>query len=122
EPVSGQLYAFGLYGQGLKDVLGVKTRTVVHVAESGDETAVAVLERNMISELWQICSAVNAYNAGREEWRERKSLQVYTFDTYERDLVIGGLLRRLADPEAAHEALLLLFHFQGPDLLQADEH
>ena len=122
EPVSGQLYAFGLYGRGLKDVLGVKTRTIVHVAQAGDEAAVAALERTAVDELWAICSALHDYNAARPEWRDRKSLQVYTFDTYERDLVVGALLRRLADPEVAHKALLLLFHFQGPDLLQAEEH
>lgn len=122
EPVSGQLYAFGLYAQGLKDVTGAKTRTAVHVAPAGDEAVVAELERAVVRELWGVCSAVHDYNAARSGWRDRKSLQAYTFDTYERELISTTLLSRLSDPEVAHEALLLLFHFQGPDLLQAHEH
>jgi hypothetical protein len=122
EPVSGQLYAFGLYAHGLKDVLGVRNRTIVEVADTGEPEAIAALERRLVRELWEIVGAVDAYNADHEEWLERKSLQAFCFDTYERELLTGALMRRLVDPEVAEHALLLLFHFQGPDLLQADEH
>ncbi len=58
----------------------------------------------------------------QEEWRDKKSLQVFVFDTYERDLIVAALLERLSDPEVAEQALKVLFQLQGPDLLQAEEH
>jgi hypothetical protein len=122
EPVSGQLYAFGLYAQGLRDVLGQKTRTVVEIAETGDAESIAALERALVRALWAIIGTVDGYNAGQGDWAGKKSLQAHVFDTYERELVVGALMRRLLDSEVAEQALLLLFHFQGPDLMQAEEH
>jgi DNA replication ATP-dependent helicase Dna2 len=120
EPVSGQLYAFGLYAQGLRDVFG-ENRTIAHVASDGDIDTIVALQRDLVAQLWEIFEAVDAYNRDRE-WRAQKSLQVFVFDTYERQLIVEALLQRLADPEVAERALKVLFQLQGPDLLQAEEH
>lgn len=120
EPVSGQLYAFGLYAQGLRDVLG-ENRTVARVAADGDLDTIVALQRDLVRELWEIFEAVDAHNHDLE-WREQKSLQVFVFDTYERQLIVEALLQRLPDPDVAELALKVLFQLQGPDLLQAEEH
>jgi DNA replication ATP-dependent helicase/nuclease Dna2 len=124
EPVSGQLYAYGLYAHGLKDIFGEddRSRTIARVAPDADLQSIVDLERALVRDLWELFQAVDSYNAEREEWREKKSLQVFTYDTYERDLIVGALLDRLADTEVAEQALRVLFQLQGPDLLQAEEH
>jgi hypothetical protein len=123
DPVSGQLYAFGLHAQGLKDVLGAdnRRRTIVRVAERGDPSSVAALERALVDDLWQILSAVDGFNQG-PEWKEQKTLQAFVFDSYERARLIEVLLRRVLEPGVAERALALLFYFQSPDLLQVDDH
>jgi DNA replication ATP-dependent helicase Dna2 len=123
DPVSGQLYAFGVHAQGLKDVLGEDQRrqTIVRVAERGDPTSVAALERGLVDDLWGILSAVDGFNQG-QEWKRQKTLQAFVFDTYERARLIEVLLRQVLDPEVAQRAMALLFYFQSPDLLQVDDH
>jgi hypothetical protein len=123
DPVSGQLYAFGVYAQGLRDVLGEDNRrqTIVRVAEHGDPRSVAALERALVDDLWGILSSVDRFNQGRE-WKGQKTLQAFVFDSYERARLIEVLLRQVLEAEAAERALALLFHFQSPDLLQVDDH
>ena len=123
DPVSGQLYAFGIYAQGLKDVLGEEHRrqTIVRVAGHGDPTSVAALERALVDDLWGILSAVDRFNGGKG-WKEQKTLQAFVFDSYERARLVDVLLRQVLEPEVAERALALLFYFQSPDLLQVDEH
>jgi DNA replication ATP-dependent helicase Dna2 len=123
EPVSGQVYAFGIYAQGLNDVLGVRTKTLVGVAEDSAAGTVETLERDIVRELSSLLRPVHDYNQERaEDWRAQKTLQVFTFDTYERELLTGLLLRRILDPEVAEQALELFFYFQHPELLQAEDH
>jgi len=124
EPVSGHLYAYGLYAHGLKDILGEadRSRTIARVAPDADLQSIVDLQRALVSDLWKLFQAVDAYNAEQQEWRDKKSLQAFTYDTYERDLIVGALLDRLTDAEVADEALKVLFQLQGPDLIQAEEH
>ncbi len=121
EPVSGQLYAYGIYAQGLRQVLG-ENRLSVQVATDGDPDTIIELQRSLARDLWEIFDAVDAYNKKQDEWKEKKSLQVFVFDTYERQLIVETLLQRLTDPAVAEIALKVLFQLQGPDLLQAEEH
>ena len=69
--------------------------------------------------LYGLLRPVHDYNARKSDWKEQKSLQAYTFDTYERDRLTEVLLRRVNDPEVAEEALQVFFHFQRPELIQA---
>jgi DNA replication ATP-dependent helicase/nuclease Dna2 len=123
EPVSGQIYAYGIYAQGLNDVLGVRTKTLVGLAEDGAAGTIESLEREFVRELSSLLRPVHDYNQDRaEDWRAQKTLQVFTFDTYERELLTGLLVRRILDHEVAEQALELFFYFQQPELVQAEDH
>ena len=61
------------------------------------------------------------YNRDRD-WSEQLSLQAYVLSEQERALLVAWLLESLRDPELAEQAMTLLFHFQAPELLVADEH
>ncbi len=119
EPVSGQVYAYGILAQGLKDVLGENPRPMVEVARSPHPECSAELERQLRPALYGVLRPLHDHNVRDGEWKAQKSLQAYTFDTYERDRLSEVLMRRLDDPEVAEEALQAFFHFQRPELIQA---
>src|SRR5262249_18914274 len=123
EPVSGQVYAYGIYTQGITDVLGEKIEPMIEVAPTDDREAIEHLERRLVGDLHGLMRGVHDYNAEQDgDWSAQKTLQVYVFDTYERELLVGLLGRRLLDPVVANEALDLFFHFQEPELVQAEDH
>ncbi len=119
EPVSGQVYAYGILAQGLKDVLGENPKPIVEVARNPHPQCSAELERQFVRALYGLLRPVHDYNTRKGDWKDQKSLQAYTFDTYERDRLTDVLLRRVDDPEVAEEALQVFFHFQRPELIQA---
>lgn len=121
EPVSGNVYAYGLYAQGLRDLTGEGPFTTVRVAPDGSPETVAGLRRNLVEDLWAILHALDQFNANRE-WKDQKALQIYVFDSYERRLLVEALMEALRDEEVAEEALKVLFYLQGEDLLRAAEH
>ena len=119
EPVSGQVYAYGILAQGLKDVLGENPKPIVAVAPAPNPECSAELERQFVRALFGLLRPVHDHNIRKGDWKEQKSLQAYTFDTYERERLTEVLLRRVEDPEVAEEALQVFFHFQRPELIQA---
>jgi hypothetical protein len=119
EPVSGHVYAYGILAQGLKDVLGENPKPLIEVASAPHPECSAELERQFVRALHGLLRPVHDYNARKGDWKNQKSLQAYTFDTYERERLTEVLLRRLDDPEVAEEALQVFFHFQRPELIQA---
>src|SRR5262249_60656766 len=94
EPVSGQVYAYGILAQGLKDVMGENPKPLVEVARAPTPECSAELERRFVRALHGILRPVHEYNLRKGEWREQKSLQAYTFDTDERERRTEVLLRR----------------------------
>jgi hypothetical protein len=123
EPVSGQVYAWGILAQGLRDVLGERLEPVVDIATADDPMEIERLERRIVRELHRLLRAVHDYNAACSgDWSAQKTVQTYVYDTYERELLIGLLGRRLVDAEVAEAALALFFHFQEPELLGAEDH
>ena len=123
EPVSGLVYAYGFHAQGLRDFLGERTRTVVGVAEGADAETITELERELIRELYDVLESLHRFNEDRSgDWRSQKTFQAFVFDTYERKLLTGVLLRRLLDEAVAEEAMQLFFHFQRPELVEAEDH
>jgi hypothetical protein len=123
EPVSGQLYTWGILAQGLRDVLGDRQEPVVDVATADEPAQIDRLERRLVRELHGLLRGVHDYNASLDgDWAAQKTVQVYVYDSYEHDLLIGLLGRRLLDPEVADEALALFFHFQEPALMEAEDH
>jgi hypothetical protein len=119
EPVSGQVYAYGIYAQGLREILGENPQPMVRVARDGDPRCTAELEREFIRALYKLLKPVHDHNVRNADWKAQKSLQAYTYDTYERQRLTEILLRRVADPAVAEEALQVFFHFQRPELIQA---
>jgi hypothetical protein len=66
-------------------------------------------------------SDVHRYNQGRA-WDKQLSLQVYAHTDRDAEQLTDWLMACLDDPELAVPARTLLLYFQGPGLLQADEH
>jgi len=64
------------------------------------------------------CSSPSTTQCATTDWKAQKTLQAYTYDTYERDRLTDVLIRRVADPEVAEAALQVFFHFQRPELIQ----
>lgn len=119
EPVSGQVYAYGILAQGLKDVLGENPKPIAEVARAPHPECSAELERQFVRAIYALLTPVHDYNVRNSTWKDQKTLQAYTFDTYERERLTAVLLRRVEDPEVAEEALQVFFHFQRPELIQA---
>ncbi|HEY1189429.1 MAG TPA: AAA domain-containing protein [Gemmata sp.] len=121
EPVTGQVYAYGIYAQGFKGLIADPPGVVLNVAKDGEPDTVAALEREFVRELHDLLTVVHVHNRRYEnDFNSQKSLQTYVADGYERTLLTEVLLRRVADPAVAAEATELFFHFQQPDLIHAD--
>ncbi len=118
EPVSGQVYAYGIQVQGLREIQGENPKPMINVARSPHPECSAELERALVRALYGLLKPVHDFNVRNGEWKLQKSLQAFTYDTYERDRLSEVLLRRVADPEVAEEALQVFFHFQRPELIQ----
>ncbi len=97
-----------------------KAEPYVWLAEKPDE--VPQVRRGFIELLYEALGHVHRYNEQRPEWRDQLSLQAYVHTEQERQLLFALLLEALDEPELAEKAVLLLFHFQGPELLRADRH
>ena len=122
EPVHGHVYGWALSVRGVGDILGTKTVTVSDVAVTPAVAEIRRVERHLVTELHRILAAVHAWNEQHAEWKDQKSLQAFSFDTYEEALLTGVLTRGLQDPEIAQQALAVFFHFQRPELMEASDH
>lgn len=119
EPLTGSIYAAALLRSGGADVFPARSHERQFVARSHSDCP--RVGREFIEELHRVLLAVHDYNQGRP-WAERRSLQAYVFDSYERDLLIEMMQAGLDDRAVAQEALALLFHFRSECLVVAEEH
>ncbi len=123
EPVGGNVYAWALSAQGLRGLIEPNSLTSQAVAVTADPDEIRRVERELVRGIYRILLAVHEFNvANAEEWRLQKTLQAYTFDTYEEALLTGILVRALTDPDVAEQALAVFFHFQRPELMEASDH
>ena len=90
----------GIYAQGLKDILGENPQPLVNVARDPHPQCSAELEREFVRALYGLLKPVHDHNTRTTDWKAQKTLQAYTYDTYERDRLTDVLIRRVADPEA----------------------
>jgi hypothetical protein len=97
-----------------------KAAPLVLVAAAPAETA--RVRRELVRVLHGILRQAHQHNARQGGWKDQLTLQAYVHTEEERALLCTVLLEALQEPELAEQAMLLLFHFQGPELLQADEH
>ncbi|MEO7803423.1 MAG: AAA domain-containing protein [Actinomycetota bacterium] len=135
EPLQGSIYAYAIsrFGGGPSKtasephIFDEWNDVVSRVSPTADEQDVAELRHNFVKDMMAILRPVHDFNVqypSFEEWKLRKSVQVYVFDTYERELLVSLLLDAThdPDPQIAEDALALFFHFQHPDLVAADDH
>ena len=97
-----------------------KNRPAVWLAERPGD--VASVRRGLITLLDDLFQRLQRYNAARPEWKDQLTLQAYVHTEDERALLFTTLLEALKEPDLAERAMTLLFHFQGPELMQADRH
>jgi DNA replication ATP-dependent helicase Dna2 len=135
EPLGQTIYLAGLHVTGRDEV-----RRTVFSAETARQLAddegkpqpriwladkperTADVRRGFIEILDDLFRRVHQYNEGRSEWKDKLSLQAYVHTEDERALLFAALLEALAEPDLAEKAMTLLFHFQGPELMQATRH
>lgn len=125
EPVTGQVYTYGLLAYGGRDIVPEQwRRPIVRVAPDDSPTTLVDLKRSLVNDLWSIMEPVDAYNREHAEWSDQKTVQCFSFDSYEPALLRRVLLEMLADGDATtrERALRLFFHFQAPELLASDDH
>ena len=97
-----------------------RPRPAVWVADKPESTG--DVRRNLVLLLHDLLVSVHQYNARRSEWKEQLSLQAYTYTEDERGLLFACLLEALQEPALSEKAMTLLFHFQGPELMHAEQH
>jgi len=133
EPLGRSTYLAGLFVHAKPEVAAVltpaarkalfdasnKPQPCVLIAERPDR--VADVRRQFVRLLYDVLLDVDRLNQGKA-WDQQVSLQVYTHTERDRDQLVEWLMESLREPELADRAMMLLLHFQGPDLLLTDEH
>ena len=122
EPLTGSLYGYCIRRGKGAELFGDGSSEVTRVAPDGAEATIAGLRRSLVRDLMAVLGPVDEWNRTHHEWNEQKTVQVFVFDSYERDLLVESLLAAVLDPEVAEEALALLFWFQRPELVDAEDH
>jgi DNA replication ATP-dependent helicase Dna2 len=127
EPLSGSIYGYAVERMSGRDLFGTGSETIARVAAANTESAIMGLREQLIADLMGMLRPVHNFNAAHptdEEWRLRKTVQLYVFDSYERDLLVEALLQATQDPSPTvqADALALFFYFQHPDLVAAEDH
>jgi hypothetical protein len=135
EPLSQSVYLAGVHVTAREDVrrevfspqvaaqlvdAAGKSVPRVWVAATPGDTA-SVLEQ-LIDLLDDLFHRLHEYNARRPEWKDKLSLQAYVHTEAERALFCAALREALEKSGLAEKATTLLFHFQGPELMQASRH
>lgn len=121
EPLTGEMYGYAIHRTFGKDLFDTGTDTRVRVAVDSN-TGLAELRRHLVNDLIEILGVVDRHNGSTDDWWAQKSVQTYVFDTYERGLLTTVLLDAVLDPAVSEDALSLLFYFQRPELIEADDH
>ncbi len=99
---------------------GGKPDPCVWLADRSEDAA--EVRRGFVELLYDVLDQVHRFNAKHGEWKQQLSLQAYVQTEQERGLLFALLLEALQEPALAEKAMTLLFHFQGPELMQADRH
>jgi DNA replication ATP-dependent helicase Dna2 len=135
EPLGQSIYLAGLHVTGRDEVRRAvfspraarqladddgKPSPCVWVADKPERAA--DVRRQFIVSLDELFRRVHEYNEQRPEWKDKLTLQAYVHTEDERGLLFASLLEALQEPDLAEKAMTLLFHFQGPELMQANRH
>ncbi len=117
EEVRRQIYSPAVAEQLVSDEN--KNQPCVWLASRPEE--VGDVRRGFIELLSDLFRRVHEHNAKRE-WKDQLTLQAYVHTEADRSLLFSALLEALQEPDLAEQAMTLLFHFQGPELMQAKRH
>jgi hypothetical protein len=120
EPLTGEMYAYGIQRVFGKELFGTGSALIARTAE--EPSAVESLRRELVEDLYGILDVVDEHNRGTDDWWGQKSVQTYVYDTYERGLLTQILLQASMDPTVSDKALSLLFYFQRPEIVEAENH
>ena len=135
EPLGQKVYLAGLLLRGKDDVRRAvfskgllerlqdpsgKARPCILVAPTPAE--IDDVRRQWIKLLYQILTELDRYNRRHSEWKDKLSLQAYVHNEQEKSLLVAWLIESLREPDLAQQAMALLFHFQAPELIIADQH
>jgi DNA replication ATP-dependent helicase Dna2 len=135
EPLGQTIYLAGLHVTGREDIRRAvfspqtarqlvddegKPGPCVWLADRPEEAA--EVRRQFIILLDDLFRRVHRYNEERPQWKDKLTLQAYVHTEDERALLFAALLEALQEPDLAEKAMTLLFHFQGPELMQANRH
>ena len=127
EPLGQSSYAAGILVSpfpekpATKEALGDFPWAAPEVRVAGTPGEVGSVRTWLVEKLHDLLSRVHEFNAKRD-WTNKVSLQFYVHAERERALLVKTLLEALEDKALAERAMTLLFHFQGPDLVHANEH
>lgn len=127
EPTAGRIYAAGFLRRqdyrcpGERRIYEKSDSTTAQIFIAATPDECDSVQDDFIEALYAELRAVHDINSGRE-YKLRAWFQTYVFDTFERDLLLEILLAGLQRPKTAEAALGLLFHYQDPALVNADEH
>ncbi|MEQ8189010.1 MAG: AAA domain-containing protein [Candidatus Eremiobacterota bacterium] len=125
EPVSGQIYSAAFLRNGSDDIFKPDSIPEKQFVASSMEDCKRI-RREFIECIYDIFKEVHDYNEtkneSKEQWKEKKSLQTYVFDSFEWELLKELLLEGLKDPLVSEKSLALFFHFHSENLLVNEEH
>ncbi|MGE0085994.1 MAG: AAA domain-containing protein [Desulfococcaceae bacterium] len=119
EPLSGKIYAAGFRRLKGKEVYGSGSEEKIFIAQSPDDCG--EIQTAFLHALHEELKTLDAYNRNREK-TEQKSLQIYTFDTYEKRLFHRLLQESLKMPDRDSASLQMIFCFQDKSPADKDQH
>jgi DNA replication ATP-dependent helicase Dna2 len=120
EPLTGEMYGYAIRRQWGIELFGSHISQHARVAATRDD--LDELRQDLVGDLMTILGPIHDHNTSTDEWSEQISVQGYVFDTYERGMLTTVLLEATLDPAVSDDALALLFHFQRPELVEAEDH
>lgn len=124
DPVSGHMFGYAVHRLFGAAIFGQAHHTTARVAPSSNPADLAALRAELVDDLMGILQPIHDHNSATTDWWSQESVQAYVFDTYERELLVSMLLRVIEesdDLDLIERALAVLFHFQHPDLVAADD-
>lgn len=130
DPISGEPFGYATRRAKGKAVFGDARDERLAVAADGHPDTLRALRRQLVTDLTDILTPIDRANRTRAAGSPRPdwggiTLQTYVFDTFERDLLVAALLRVVEEEDdqgVVADALRLLFHFQHPEVVRAEEH
>ncbi len=112
DPLTGQIFAAGIHVHGGKEIHGQSSPWTI-VSENDTEEAGNHVIYQFFARLEEIMRSVHKHNLEQKDFMQKKTLQCYTYYSFERDLLDKIWLKALEESEKARQFLSLFFYFQS---------